>query len=164
MADAFSVTSPTRAPLIDQFAQQQMAAQRLRWRENPRAKPFIPSVDKISMQTGVPADLMGSLLERESQFNPNAVSPAGAVGIAQLMPVHHKQVNPRDPNAAIGYSAKYLQTLHKRFGDWEKALAAYNYGPTNVSKAIRTHGEGWKDALPTETKKYIGALAYTVRK
>jgi soluble lytic murein transglycosylase-like protein len=98
------------------------------------------------------------LIERESQFDPKAESGAGAVGLAQLMPVHHKAVNPRDPIDSVRYSADYLTKLRGRFGGWDKTLAAYNYGPANVAKAVQTRGSEWKGALPAETAAYIAAL------
>lgn len=154
-------SSPTRGPLAQQavLEAQLAAAERLRaWRDNPRSKPFASAIEAAAGSQGVPVDLLGALIERESQFDPNAVSPAGAVGLAQLMPIHHGEVNPRDPAAATAYSAKYLAQLNKRFGNWDQALAAYNYGQGNVAKAIRARGQGWKDALPEETRNYIEAL------
>lgn len=73
----------------------------------------------------------------ESNFNPNAHSPAGAQGIAQIMPGTARGwgVNPRDPLASLDAAAKamsgYLRSYH---GDYRKALAAYNAGPGAVAK------------------------------
>lgn len=139
--------------------ERESAARILReWRVNPRASRYESAIDLAASEHGIPEDLLGALIQRESQFDPNAESPAGAVGLAQLMPVHHSAVNPRDPRAATAYAAKYLRNLNNRFGDWDATLAAYNYGQGNVAKLQRTRGEGWRDALPKETKDYIAAL------
>ena len=72
----------------------------------------------------------------ESGGNPNARSPAGAIGLMQFMPATARGlgINPLDPNQAIDGAARYLKQLHNQFGDWKLAVAAYNAGPGNVKK------------------------------
>lgn len=103
-------------------------------------------------------DLSPSLLEavvwQESRWRENAVSPAGARGLAQLMPGTAKYlgVNPDDPEANLEGGARYLREQLNRFdGDLEKALAAYNAGPGRV---IRAGG------IPNirETELYVAAI------
>jgi Transglycosylase SLT domain len=65
----------------------------------------------------------------ESDFNPNAVSKAGAVGIAQIMPALHPAVDPTDPYASLDYAARLMRGYIIHFGDWRRALVAYNAGP-----------------------------------
>jgi len=65
----------------------------------------------------------------ESDFNPNAVSKAGAVGIAQIMPALHPAVDPTDPYASLDYAARLMRGYIIHFGDWRRALIAYNAGP-----------------------------------
>jgi soluble lytic murein transglycosylase-like protein len=65
----------------------------------------------------------------ESDFNPNAVSKAGAVGIAQIMPALHPAVDPTDPYASLDYAARLMRGYISHFGDWRRALIAYNAGP-----------------------------------
>jgi soluble lytic murein transglycosylase-like protein len=65
----------------------------------------------------------------ESDFNPNAVSKAGAVGIAQIMPALHPAVDPTDPYASLDYAARLMRRYIIHFGDWRRALVAYNAGP-----------------------------------
>jgi soluble lytic murein transglycosylase-like protein len=65
----------------------------------------------------------------ESDFNPNAVSKAGAVGIAQIMPALHPAVDPTDPYASLDYAARLMRGYINHFGDWRRALIAYNAGP-----------------------------------
>lgn len=65
----------------------------------------------------------------ESDFNPNAVSKAGAVGIAQIMPALHPAVDPTDPYASLDYAARLMRGYINHFGGWRRALIAYNAGP-----------------------------------
>jgi membrane-bound lytic murein transglycosylase D len=72
-----------------------------------------------------------------------------------------------DPEMSTEAAAKYLKSLHKSFDDWDLALAAYNSGPGNVSKAIRRSGgetNYWKirNRLPRETAGYVPAFLATM--
>ena len=133
-------------------------ADREDWRSNPASAPYAEKIGELERTYSLPANLLGSLINRESRFDPNAVSQAGARGLAQLMPIHEDQVDPLDGPAALEYSAKYLSALHRRFGQWDKALAAYNYGPTNLSQVLREHGPEWMKQMPEETRNYVAAL------
>ena len=108
-------------------------------------------VTKAEREYSLPEGLLNSVLKAESGFNPKAVSSAGAKGIAQIIPEYHPEVNPMNPREAIPYSAKYLAENYNRFGSWDKALAAYNWGPTNVAR----HG---MKKLPPETIEYINKV------
>lgn len=103
-------------------------------------------------------DLSPALIEavvwQESRWRENAVSPAGARGLAQLMPGTARDlgVNPDDPVANLEGGARYLREQLNRFdGDLERALAAYNAGPGRV---IRARG------IPAirETQTYVSAI------
>ena len=85
---------------------------------------------------GVPEDLFLKLVHRESGWNPGAVSPKGATGLAQLMPgtADNLGVNIADPLENLEGGARYLRMMYDRFGDWRLALAAYNAGPLAVEK------------------------------
>lgn len=121
----------------------------------------------LQMAGGGPIDdtLLAAQRYQESKFNPNAVSPAGALGVAQFMPhvweglqgqgVIPKHAKATDPAYAIPAQRYLMDRLYKRFGDTEKALAAYNWGEGNLNKALRTYGDAWKDNLPRETRDYI---------
>ena len=128
------------------------------WRLNERAQPFLAAIDAASTKHRLPSNLLGSLLQQESQFNPKAESPVGARGIAQIVPKWHPTAKPDDPQSSIDYAAGYLNRLYSRFGDWNKALAAYNWGQGNVSAAIRKHGDKWLDHAPEETRNYVTKL------
>jgi hypothetical protein len=85
---------------------------------------------------GIPLPLFRRLISSESAWNQDAVSPAGALGLGQLMPATAKGlgVDPRDPIQNLDGAARYLSSQYKRFGKWDLALAAYNAGPGAVEK------------------------------
>lgn len=87
-------------------------------------------IDQAGARYGVPTGLLAAQEQVESGFDPRAVSPAGAVGIAQFLPSTAASlgVNPWDPASAIPGEANYLQQLFQRCGSWNGALQAYNSG------------------------------------
>lgn len=82
----------------------------------------------------LPENLLRMVAKFESNFNPKAISPEGAVGLMQIVPELHPDVDPTDPYASIDYAADLLRDHYNQFGSWELALAAYNAGPGNVQK------------------------------
>jgi hypothetical protein len=98
---------------------------------------------------GLDPNVFERQIRQESGFNPNAVSPAGAIGIAQIMPATARGwgVNPRDPNAALDAAARNMARYVKQYGGIKNALVAYNAGPGRV---------GGK--LPAETQNYIKTI------
>jgi len=102
----------------------------------------------------VPPELALAIAQTESNFDPTATSPKGARGMFQLMPDTAKElgVDPDDPVQNIRGGLKYFrQQLDRHGGNVEQALAAYNWGPGNVSRA----GEQWRETAPPETQQYI---------
>ncbi len=124
------------------------------WRTNPKAKDYVRIIELAAEEHGLDPEMLGSLIERESQFDPRAESEAGAQGIAQLIPKFHPDVDVADPVASIRAAAKYLAQNKKRFGDDARMLAAYNHGPT----AVRSYGAEWREKIPKETEDYLVAL------
>ena len=92
-------------------------------------------VEASAKAEGLPADFFTKLIWRESSFRPNAVSPAGAQGVAQFMPGTANErglIDPFDPASAIPASARFLNELKLRFGNLGLAAAAYNAGPRRL--------------------------------
>jgi hypothetical protein len=113
-------------------------------------------IETAALKEGLPINFFTRLIWRESAFQPGAVSPAGARGIAQFMPHTASERgldDPFDPAAAIPASAKFLAGLGQRFGNLGLAAAAYNAGPNAVADWIAGHG-----ALPLETQDYVRAI------
>ena len=113
---------------------------------------------KAEGQYGLPEGLLSTIGYNESRYDPNAVSPAGATGLMQLMPPTAKEygVDARDPYASIDAAGKKMAGLIKYYnGDMAKAVAAYNYGEGNLNKAIRKAGDNWLSATPRETQLYV---------
>jgi len=117
-------------------------------------------IQKHSSKYKLDHKLVSAVVQVESQFNPNAISRTGAVGLMQLMPSTAMQLgvaDPYDPSQNIEGGTKYLRYLVERFkGDVTLALAAYNSGPLNVEK----YG-----SVPPfkETKRYIQKI-YSIYK
>lgn len=97
---------------------------------------YLPIAKTMARKHGVPEDLFLRLVQQESDWKPGAVSSAGAIGLAQLMPGTARKlgVNPRDPRQNLEGGARYLKQMYRKFGSWRLALAAYNAGPGAVEK------------------------------
>jgi soluble lytic murein transglycosylase-like protein len=120
--------------------------------------PVPPQYAAVLMQAAAAANisptLLSALVWQESRWNPQAVSPKGAMGLAQLMPAtaRYLGVNPADPVANLHGGARYLRQLLDQFdGNVEKALAAYNAGPGRVRSA------GGVPAI-AETQNYVTSI------
>ncbi|WP_082385239.1 MULTISPECIES: lytic transglycosylase domain-containing protein [unclassified Citromicrobium] len=99
---------------------------------------YEPLIRQAEVRYRLPPGLMQALVWAESRFNPMAISPAGAAGLAQLMPATARELgvlNRHDPAQNIDGGARYLRQMLDRFGDVHLALAAYNAGPGAVSRA-----------------------------
>lgn len=101
----------------------------------------------------LPKDFFARLIWKESRFDADAVSPAGAEGIAQFMPGTAKirgLADSFDIDQALPASARYLAELRTGFGNLGLAAAAYNAGETRVARWLSTGG-----FLPLETEDYV---------
>ena len=97
---------------------------------------YLQMARKAARQHGVPEELFLRLVQQESNWNPNAKSHKGALGLAQLMPATARSlgVDPAVPKQNLEGGARYLARQFRKFGSWRLALAAYNAGPDAVKK------------------------------
>ncbi len=134
------------------------------------ARYYLPLIEDALLQAELPIELR-VLPIIESAMQATAVSRAGAVGLWQFIPSTGKsyglEINSlvderRDPVRATEAACHFLKDLYGIFGDWTLAIAAYNCGPGNVSRAIARSGGKtfWEiyDYLPRETRGYVPAF------
>lgn len=128
---------------------------------------FLPASDYIAIarqaanSSGIPPNYFVLQIRQESNFNPNALSSSGAVGIAQFLPstAAGLGINPYDPISSLYGAARYMASLDQSYsGDYAKALAAYNAGPPAVSRAVNSGGANWLAYMPAETQNYVHTI------
>ncbi|WP_298336703.1 lytic transglycosylase domain-containing protein [uncultured Erythrobacter sp.] len=115
---------------------------------------YVAKISELAQRFDLSPALLEAVVWQESRWREGAVSPAGARGLAQLMPGTARDlgVDPDDPMQNLEGGARYLRAQLDRFdGDLEKALAAYNAGPGRVERA---------DGIPNirETQHYVAAI------
>ncbi|GCE17953.1 hypothetical protein KDK_17530 [Dictyobacter kobayashii] len=128
--------------------------------------PAVEAVNYVSIArqdavaAGINPDLFVRQIQQESGFNPDAVSPAGAVGIAQFMPATAAGlgVDPRDPVQSLRAAAHLMSSYIRQYGSESAALAAYNAGPQALRNAVSRCGDTWRSCLPEETQQYIAVI------
>lgn len=107
-------------------------------------------INRAAQKYGVAPELIRAVIQAESSFNPQAVSPAGAQGLMQLMPATAQELgvdDSFDPSQNIMGGTRYLRSLLDRYdGDLNKALAAYNWGMGNLDRST--------GGIPAETRNY----------
>lgn len=171
IADVVSNLQKTRADIASQAADEfQGAADTINkgidgaetvakalWTPPKSAAQYLPLIDSATNQYNLPPLLLARVLWQESHFRPEIVfgrlkSPRGATGIAQFLPstADDLSIDPNNPREAIPGAARYLAQLYAKFNDWEKVIAAYDWGQGNVAR----HWNG-VDALPKETQNYV---------
>jgi murein DD-endopeptidase MepM/ murein hydrolase activator NlpD len=116
---------------------------------------YAPLVARAAAAHGVSRAWLTALLQIESGWDPDAVSAAGALGLAQLLPGTAARMgvtDPLDPAQSIDGGARYLGIQFREFGSWDLASAAYNAGPG----AVRLH-----DGIPpyAETQDYVAKVS-----
>jgi Transglycosylase SLT domain len=122
---------------------------------------YVAIARQDAVANGINPDYFVRQIQIESGFNPNAASPAGAVGIAQFEPATAAAlgVNPWNPQSSLAGAARYMANFAKQYnGDYAKALAAYNAGSGTVQYAVAAGGANWMNFLPGETQQYIAKI------
>lgn len=120
----------------------------------PSTQPFDKLVEEAAARHGLDPKLLHALVAVESAYRPGAVSPAGAGGLAQLMPATASDLGVRDrfdPADNLNGGAAYLAEQLLRFRDVRLALAAYNSGPQRVARLGRVPDIA-------ETRTYVSAV------
>ena len=130
---------------------------------------YYDTVMKYSEEYNVPHHLIFAVIKVESDFDRRAKSSAGAMGLMQLMPSTYEwlaEINGEiaftsalyEPEVNIKYGTYYLQYLYSKFGTWEKALVAYNWGEGRLQNYIEENGyeDGDYTEIPVkETRNYV---------
>ncbi|QTC92790.1 lytic transglycosylase domain-containing protein [Brevundimonas goettingensis] len=120
----------------------------------PPAQPWREAVEAAARDYGLDPKLLHALIVTESAYRPDVCSPAGACGLAQLMPATALDLgvkNRLDPVENLRGGADYLARQMVRFGDVRLALAAYNAGPARVARVGRVPDIA-------ETRQYVATV------
>lgn len=120
------------------------------------AETVCAEIDARATEHGLPQSFMARLIWKESLFDPGAVSPKGAQGIAQFMPGTAQRrglTDPFDTKQALAASAAYLAELRNDLGNLGRAAAAYNAGEDRVRRWL-----SGKSGLPYETQDYVFSI------
>lgn len=131
---------------------------------SPRGMEYKPLFNTVEKKYGIPNGLLFRQAYQESHFREDIISgkvrsPAGAVGIMQIVPKYHPELGEAgalNVPKAVDYAGKILSQWHRQFSSWKLALAAYNAGPGNVIKY---------NGIPPfeETQKYVADITNDVQ-
>jgi soluble lytic murein transglycosylase-like protein len=136
------------------------------WKSAGVAALWLPTLAAAEVKYSIPTDLLARMAFQESSFRAGVISgaipsSAGALGIMQLMPVFFASVRVpvpftgADTVAQVDESAAFLKSLHDRFGDWQEAVAAYNWGAGNEHHEYIEHGSYILADMPNQTQNYV---------
>jgi len=169
-----STARPTPAPSALNIPYYDLWLQRVRARPVlSRAYELMPILRAAFAAEGVPPEIAW-LAEAESTMDPSARSPVGAKGLFQLMPATAKSLGlstmlpdeRADAEKSAHAAAKYLRTLHGKFGDWPLAFAAYNSGEGRVRRLLAAQSArdfaGISSHLSVETRMYVPKVCATI--
>jgi soluble lytic murein transglycosylase-like protein len=124
-----------------------------------RGYAYAKVIHDAELKHGMPRDLLLRMAWAESNFNPNARSGAGALGMFQFMPDTAKGLgfDPLNWKAAADGAGRYMSYLYGRFKSWPLAIAAYNGGEGNLSRFLKTGYWGRRKLTepPDETQTYV---------
>jgi soluble lytic murein transglycosylase-like protein len=134
------------------------------WKAVEQGPHWVPVLNTAEAQYGIPTDLLARIAYQESHFRPDIISgetasPAGALGLMQMLPRYFGSVNrvvpfnEQDTLDQINEAAQLLAALYAHFQDWGLAIAAYNDGRGNIDQYVAGNR-----ALPQETASYVNAV------
>ena|ERR1700690_354249 len=123
------------------------------------AVPYLSALNAAEATYGIPHNLLARIAWQESHFRSDIISgamksPAGAVGIMQLLPQYFPGAG-NSVLADIATAARFIANLYQRFNDWQLAVAAYDWGGGNVHQEISSDGKPTLDRMPLETQNYV---------
>ncbi|MDH4943900.1 lytic transglycosylase domain-containing protein [Sulfurimonas sp. C5] len=160
-------------PIMNNMKQKTLAKDKHFFRAMEDAYLFIPAIKSALSKYSVPQEFL-YLAMAESNFRTKAYSNKRAAGLWQFMPgtaklyklkIDEYTDERRDPIKSTEAAAKYLSSLHQRFGKWYLAAIAYNCGGGRLSRAIKEAGTDDINILLDEKKKYIPKESrYYIRK
>lgn len=127
------------------------------WAQSSQAQIYVPYINSVEAQNNIPPNLLARIAYEESHFRQDIVtgavtSPAGAVGLMQLMPQYFPGAG-QDWQADVNTAAALLVSLYKQFGDWQLAVAAYNDGAGNIRSILAGN-----KSMPAETRNYVSDI------
>lgn len=143
-------------------------------------REYSDTVAACAEKYDIPEQVIYAVIKIESDFKPDAVSRAGAVGLMQLMPSTFRWLTDditgeclpdhmiSDPDVNIRHGSRYLAMLYSQYGNWQTALAAYNAGTGRVNKwladAQYTDGNGHLTLIPyEETRNYVRLISEAIK-
>jgi soluble lytic murein transglycosylase-like protein len=129
-------------------------------KDGPKARSFDVLIARLAAREELPPALVKAVVRAESNFEPAAVSRAGARGLMQLMPATAAELGVEDAFDAeqnLQGGTRYLRAMLDRYGDWRHALAAYNAGPDAVDRHA---------GIPPypETREYVERVLHYYRR
>lgn len=121
---------------------------------------YVTLAAQDAVQAGIPPSLFVRQMQEESSFNPNALSPVGAEGIAQFMPATAAElgIDPWNPAQALHAAAQVMAGYTQHYGSYALALAAYNCGSGCTNSALARCGSAWIRCVPAQTQAYIDRI------
>lgn len=119
--------------------------------------PYVPIAEQDAIDAGISPVYFVRQINQESGFNPSAVSVTDAEGIAQFEPYTASGlgINPWDPIQALRGAAQLMARYYHRYGNYAKALGAYNAGSGTVQSASYACGMNWLNCMPAQTQNYV---------
>ncbi len=124
---------------------------------NIASSPYVAVAEQDAKAAGIPFVYFVRQIQQESGFNVSAVSVTNAEGIAQFEPSTAAEwgVNPWDPNSALLGASRLMAKSYHQYGNYAKALGAYNAGSGAVQGAVYSCGMYWLSCMPGQTQDYV---------